>query len=284
MQAITTLHAQLCLATERLDSAQNCLNAQEIEVRNLREESRSKLEEIDDLRRMLNEMKERERLAIEKLDDLQLQTVPLELECQRNNCELEILPRAFQKLADEFMTESRKTMNQVDNLLYRAKKENFWKGKLLMNAHHIDASKIRLKQQRKLFSEALLSEEIELNKQLAEEESSLSMVQACIDAIERKNAEISQQQDLQYSMQRPQLSEPSMESLRPTSQVSHREISEMPHENYSGGVYNKVNSGTANTKTYLLVNNVLTCKRHRFKTTDYSVSICTRQTIPVSVN
>lgn len=249
MQAITTLHAQLCLATERLDSAQNCLNAQEIEIRNLTEESISKLKEIDDLRRMLNEMKESERLAIEKLDDLQLQTVPLELECQRNNCELEILPRAFQKLADDFMTESRKTMNQVDNLLYRAKKENFWKGKLLMNAHHIDASKIRLKQQRKLFSGALLSEEIGLNKQLAEEESSLSMVQACIDAIERKNAEISQQQDLQYSMQRPQLSEPSMESLRPTSQVSRREISEMPHEYFSGGVYNNVNSGTAGTIT-----------------------------------
>ena len=70
MQAITTLHAQLCLATERLDSAQNCLNAQEIEIRNLREESRSKLEEIDDLRRMLNEMKESERLAIEKLDEI----------------------------------------------------------------------------------------------------------------------------------------------------------------------------------------------------------------------
>ena len=118
-----------------------------------------------------------------------------------------------------------------------------------MNAHHIDASKIRLMQQRKLFSEALLSEEIGLNKQLAEEESSLSMVQACIDAIERKNAEISQQQDLQYSMQRPQLSEPSMESLRPISQVSHREISETPHENFSGGVYNKVNSGTAGTIT-----------------------------------
>ena len=97
-----------------------------------------------------------------------------------------------------------------------------------MNAHHIDASKIRLKQQRKLFSEALLSEEIELNKQLAEEESSLSMVQACIDAIERKNAEISQQQDLQYSMQRPQLNEPYMGSLRPITQLPRREVTARP--------------------------------------------------------
>ena len=251
MQAITTLHAQLCLATERLDLAQASLNAQDMERRNLKEESRSRLDEIGNLRRMLDEIKESERLAIEKLEGLQMQTLPLELECQRECCELEVYPYAFQKLAVKFMSESRKTMNQVDNLLHRAKEENFWKGKFLMNAHHIDASKIRLKQQRKLLAEALVSEENDLNKQLAEEESSLSMVQACIDAIERKNAEISSLNDLQYSMKKSQSKGASMNSVRPNiqAQASYREVGEMPHETILGGVYNNINSGTATAAT-----------------------------------
>ena len=54
MQAITTLHAQLCLATEKLDLAQKSLITQKKAIHDLEEEGRMMLEEIDDLKEMLD--------------------------------------------------------------------------------------------------------------------------------------------------------------------------------------------------------------------------------------
>lgn len=189
MQAITTLHAQLCAATEKMDQAQKASNIQETRIRQLREDCKMKWEEIEELNKMLSDVIDDERLEKEKLENLLIQTIPLELEYQRKCGHVEILPAAFRKLTDDFMYESRETMSKIEDLLSLAKRENFWKSKIAMNVHHIDADRIRLKQQKLTLNDAHVAEVNILNKQLADEEYLLSMVQARFDAVEQKKAQ-----------------------------------------------------------------------------------------------
>ena len=102
MQAITTLHAQLCLATEKLETAQNLLIAQKSEISNIEEEGRIKQTEIKELSELLISSKEDERLELEKLGELKSQALPLEIEFERVSGAMEVLPFAFRKLSEDF--------------------------------------------------------------------------------------------------------------------------------------------------------------------------------------
>ena len=73
MQAITTLHAQLCLATEKLDLAQKSLITQKKAIHDLEEEGRMMWEEIDDLKEMLDNVENDEKSELEKLGELRQQ-------------------------------------------------------------------------------------------------------------------------------------------------------------------------------------------------------------------
>ena len=189
MQAITTLHAQLCLATEKLETAQNLLIAQKNVISNVEEEGRIKQTEIMELNRLLISSKQDQRSELEKLGELKSQTLPLEIEFQRVSGALEVLPFAFRKLSVDFTINSRNMMGRINSLLSLAIKENFWKNKIMMNLHHLNASGLRLKQLTATLKQALIDEENSLNQQLAEEESSLAMVQACIETMEMKNGQ-----------------------------------------------------------------------------------------------
>lgn len=189
MQAITTLHAQLCAATEKLDLAQKASNAQDNRIRQLRDENKTKWGEIEELTKMLSDVMDDEKLEKEKLEDLLVQIIPLELECQRKSGHVEILPAAFKKLTDDFMDESRETMFKIEDLLSLARRENFWKSKIAMNMYHINADRIRLRQQKLTLSDAHLAEVSTLNKQLADEEYLLAMVQARFDTAEKKKVQ-----------------------------------------------------------------------------------------------
>ena len=188
MQAITTLHAQLSAATEKLDVAQKSLTNQKKEIYDLKEEGRLMRAEIDDLRVMLDDIENDEKSDLRRLEDLRLQAMPLDLDFQRISGALDVVPHSFQALGESFVTESREIMGKVEDFLSLAVKENFWKNKIMMNLHHIQAVKVRLRKQTLLINEAMSLEEKSLNDQLADEESSLAIVQGCIDAIERKNA------------------------------------------------------------------------------------------------
>lgn len=74
-----------------------------------------------------------------------------------------------------------------------------------MNLHHINASRLKLKKQTFNLQQSLVAKEDNLNRQLAEEESALSMVQACIEAIERKNKQLAKGGDI-YEVERSNLS------------------------------------------------------------------------------
>ena len=189
MQAITTLHAQLCLATEKLETAQNLLIAQKSEISNIEEEGRIKQTEIKELSELLISSKEDERLELEKLGELKSQALPLEIEFERVSGAMEVLPFAFRKLSEDFSLHSRQMMDRTNSLLSLAIKENFWKNKIMMNLHHLNASRLRLKQLTTTLKQTLIDEENSLNQQLAEEESSLAMVQACIETMEMKNGQ-----------------------------------------------------------------------------------------------
>lgn len=195
MQAITTLHAQLCLATEKLEQAQKSLSSQQKEIRELTEEGRIQWREVEVLTGMLQNVDVDERRDKEILENLIMKTLPLELEYHRQHGALKVLPFAFEKLTDEFLTDSRTKMNKIDDLLSKARRENFWKKKITMSVHHTKALRERLRQKTDLHDSALIEEECALNQQLAEEESSLAMVLSCIDAMERKNSQLAIERD-----------------------------------------------------------------------------------------
>lgn len=190
MQAITTLHAQICLATAKLDQAQKSLSSQQKGIRELTEEGRIKWGEVEVLTGMLQNIDVEARRDKENLESLKVKTLPLELECHRRHGALMVLPSAFEKLTDEFLTDSRRKMNKIDSLLSKARQENFWKKKIAMSVHHTNALRERLRQKTDLYDSALIEEECALNRQLAEEESSLAMVLSSIDAMERKNSQL----------------------------------------------------------------------------------------------
>lgn len=215
MQAITTLHTQLCLATEKLDQAQKSLSQQQSVIRELSEEGRTKWKEVDVLTEMLRKIEVNERCDRESLEKLKVTTLPLELECQRQHGALEVLPSAFEKLTEGFLTDSRKKMKKIENLLLNARQENFWKKKIAMNVHHTTVLREQLKQKTSLYDAALIEEEGALNQQLADEESSLAMVLSSIDAIERKNSQMAiERGDENFSMIRPASSAGSHNSPR----------------------------------------------------------------------
>lgn len=145
MQAIATLHAQLNLATEKLDHAQKALTgttflyslslfklnllqtlfdnllifceAQEKQVQDLEEDGRLRWEEVEELTEMLNNIEYDEKVGIENLDELRLQTIPLEATYKQSLGAVEVLPFAFQRLSEEFVAESKNTMNEIEDLL-----------------------------------------------------------------------------------------------------------------------------------------------------------------------
>lgn len=218
MQAITTLHAQLCLATEKLEQAQKSLSSQQKEIRELTEEGRIQWREVELLTGMLQNVDVDERRDKEILENLKMKALPLELECHRRHGALEVLPFAFEKLTDEFLADSRTKMNKIDDLLSKARQENFWKKKITMSVHHTKALRERLRQKTDLYDSALIEEERALNRQLAEEESSLAMVLSCIDAMERKNSQLAIERDDQScSAMKPVSSAQLHHSPRPTS-------------------------------------------------------------------
>ena len=236
MQAITTLHAQLCAATEKLDQAQKASNVQDNRIRQLRDESKVKWEEIEELTKMLSDVLEEERLEKEKLEELLVQIIPLELEYQRKSGQIEILPAAFKKLADDFMDESRETMFKIEDLLSLARRENFWKSKIAMNMYHINADRIRLRQQKLTLNDAHLAEVNSLNKQLAHEEYLLAMVQARFDTAEKKKVQQMTKSGYQqtgitptsgrggYSFQSPPFQEELVECLPPENKIAIRPL------------------------------------------------------------
>lgn len=139
---------------------------------------------------MLNNIQYDEKVGNETLDTLKLQTHPLKAAYEQSLGAVEVLPFAFQRLSEEFVVDSKKKMNQIEDLLSLAIRENFWRNKNKMNSHHLNASKLRLKKQTLNLQQSLVIEENALNRQLAEEESALSLIQASIEAIERKNKQL----------------------------------------------------------------------------------------------
>jgi hypothetical protein len=218
MQAITTLHAQLCLATDKLDQAQKSLSSQQKEIRELTEEGRIKWREVEELTGMLQNVDLDERRDKVILENLVMKTLPLELECHRQHGALKVLPSAFEKLTDEFLTDSRQKMKKIDNLLSKARQENFWKKKITMSVHHANELRERLRLKTELYDTALIEEECALNRQLAEEESSLAMVLSCIDAMEQKNRQLATERgDHNFGAIKPASSAQSRHLPRPTS-------------------------------------------------------------------
>ena len=219
MQAITTLHAQLCLATEKLETAQKSLIAQKNEMVIIEEEGRIKRNEMKELSELMVSSREEEKMGLDKLGELKLRTLPLELEYQKASGAMEVLPQAFQKLSDDFVLKSRRTMSQIECLLSQAIQESFWRNKIMMNLHHLNASRLRLREQTTVLNQSLVAEEEALNQQLAEEESSLAMVQACIETLEMKNGQLLSEKggrDKPQSFASPYLSG---HSMSPTNQV-----------------------------------------------------------------
>jgi hypothetical protein len=216
MQAITTLHAQLCLATDNLDQAQKSLSSQQKEIRELAEVGRTKWREVEVLTGMLQNVDADEKRDKVILENLIMKTLPLELECHRQHGALKVLPSAFEKLTDEFVTDSRRKMKKIDNLLSKARQENFWKNKIAMSVHHTNALRTRLRLKIELYDSALIEEECALNRQLAEDESSLAMVLSCIDAMERKNSQLATERgDQNIDMRKPASSAQSHHSPHP---------------------------------------------------------------------
>ena len=192
--------------------------------------------EIEELTKMLSDVIDDERLEKEKLEELLVQTVPLELEFQRKSGHIEILPAAFKKLTDDFMDESRETMFKIEDLLSLARREIFWKSKIAMNMYHINADRIRLKQQKLTLNDAHLAELDTLNKQLAHEEYLLGMVQAKFDTTEKKKAQQMTKSGYQQtrvtptssrggnSSQSPPFQEELVECLPPENKIAIRPI------------------------------------------------------------
>jgi hypothetical protein len=87
-----------------------------------------------------------------------------------------------------------------------------------MSVHHANELRERLRLKTVLYDTALNEEECALNRQLAEEESSLAMVLSCINAMERKNSQLATERgDHNFGTMKPVSSAQSHHSLRPTS-------------------------------------------------------------------
>lgn len=130
MQAIQLLHNQLSIVTEKLEHANTELIAQRNEIKELEEEGRFKESDIADLTDMLQKIEAEEENLEERLSLLQIQTISYELEHEKQNGALEVMPFAFHRLSDDFVSESKIKSVKVETLLSTAINENFWKSKI----------------------------------------------------------------------------------------------------------------------------------------------------------
>jgi hypothetical protein len=191
-------------------------------------------EEVEELTEMLSNIEHDEKVGNENLDALKLQTHPLRTAYEQSLGAVDVLPFAFQRLSEEFVVDSKKKMNQIEDLLSLAIRENFWKNKNKMNLHHMNASKLRLKKQTFNLQQSLVAEENALNRQLAEEESALSLVQASIEAIERKNKQLAAGNSVYEA---PKRSNPHLQSSIDNANEADRSNCAVNYYNHGGMIF-----------------------------------------------